>query len=47
MFALYIVARHPFMKGTVFDRAPVAKVAETISRNTTWETGWSWRQATT
>jgi len=30
MFALYIVARHPFMKGTVFDRAPVAKVAETI-----------------
>lgn len=27
MFALYIVSRHPFMKGMVFDRAPVVEVA--------------------
>lgn len=27
MFALYIVSRHPFMRGTVFDRAPVVEAA--------------------
>jgi predicted O-methyltransferase YrrM len=27
IFALYIVNQHPFMKGTVFDRAPVVEVA--------------------
>ena len=27
VFALYIVAQHPSMKGTVFDRAPVVEVA--------------------
>jgi len=27
IFALYIVSRHPFMKGTVFDRAPLVEVA--------------------
>jgi SAM-dependent methyltransferase len=27
MFALYIVSRHPTMRGTVFDRAPVVEVA--------------------
>jgi len=28
MFALYIVSRHPSMKGTVFDRTPVVEVAK-------------------
>ncbi len=27
IFALYIVNQHPFMKGTIFDRAPVVEVA--------------------
>lgn len=33
-FALYIVSRHPFMKGMVFDRAPVVEVAREFSTNT-------------